>query len=323
MELSNLLKQPLAEIEQRLLDSIPADFPSSLRLPIHDFLQLPSKKIRPLLALFACEAVGGSPEQALPAAAAVELFHDFTLIHDDIMDQDELRRGFPTLHVKYDASTAILAGDALIGLAFRELLQSPAQARYPAAEIFTEALVKVCEGQALDKEFENRRDVTLPEYLDMIAKKTAWLIQASCALGALCGEGSEAQIEHLSKFGYNLGMGFQIQDDLLDFIADESKLGKKVGSDFRMHKTTYVTLKYRELVAENPQFQQDYPADPAAFSDLPAFREALQKVGVIEAGHELANHYIETALSELQQVTPPDSQNPLYVITHFLRRRQY
>ncbi len=323
MELSKLLKQPLAEIEQRLLESLPADFPASLRLPIHDFLQLPSKKIRPLLTLFSCQAVGGTPSQALPAAAAVELFHDFTLIHDDIMDQDELRRGFPTLHVKYDASTAILAGDAMIGLAFRELLQSPVQARYPAAEIFTEALIKVCEGQALDKEFENRNDVTLPEYLDMIAKKTAWLIQVSCALGALCGGGNESQIAHLSRFGFNLGMGFQVQDDLLDFIADESKLGKKVGSDFRMHKTTYVTLKYRELITESPQLKQTYPADPASFSDLTSFRKALQAVGVIEAGYDLANHYLATALNELQQVAPPESQNPLYMITHFLRQRQY
>ena len=157
----------------------------------------------------------------------------------------------------------------------------------------------------------------------MIAKKTAWLIQVSCALGALCGGGNESQIAHLSRFGFNLGMGFQVQDDLLDFIADESKLGKKVGSDFRMHKTTYVTLKYRELITESPQLKQTYPADPASFSDLTSFRKALQAVGVIEAGYDLANHYLATALNELQQVAPPESQNPLYMITHFLRQRQY
>ncbi|MEZ4745026.1 MAG: polyprenyl synthetase family protein [Calditrichia bacterium] len=323
MNLASNLKQPLTEIEQRLIDCVPKDFPVSLRAPIQDFLKMPSKKIRPLLAIFASQAVGGSQADALPAATAVELFHDFTLIHDDIMDQDELRRGFPTLHIKYDESTAILAGDALIGLAFRELMRSPADARDPAAEIFTEALVRVCEGQALDKEFESRNDVQLDEYLDMIAKKTAWLIQTSCALGAICGSGTPEQVQHLSDYGYNLGMGFQIQDDLLDFVADEVKLGKKVGSDFRMHKTTYVTLKYREMLDADPALQATYSRDLQQYSDFPAFQKALRELQIIEAGEQAATTYFDKALAALKQVTPQESGNPLYLITTFLQERQY
>ncbi len=323
MKLPEHLTPYLQRIQDRLLKSIPPDLPVSLREPIDYFLHLPGKKVRPLLTLFSSLAVGGTLEDALPAAIAVELFHDFTLIHDDIMDQDELRRGVMTLHVKYDESTAILAGDALIGLAYRELLCAPLAHRGKITEIFTEALVKVCEGQALDKEFETRRDVQLPDYLDMIAKKTAWLIQVACGLGAICGGGSPKAVQHLSEFGFNLGMGFQIQDDILDFAADEVQLGKKVGSDFRMHKTTYVTLKYREIWQSLPVWQSRYPRDIADFPDIYHFQQALADMGVLTAGQAESDHFIRQALAALRKVTPPAGQNPLYILTEFLQHRQY
>lgn len=323
MELPEQFKLHIENVHQSLLNSVTPTLPASLRKPIHYFLGMPGKKIRPLLTLFSCQAVGGNMEHALPAATAVELFHDFTLIHDDIMDQDELRRGYQTMHVKYDDSTAILVGDALIGLAYQELIKSPPGYFDAVVKIFTEALVKVCEGQALDKEFESREEVTLEEYLDMIGKKTAWLIKVACALGAICGGGDQEQVALLTHFGYSLGLGFQIQDDLLDFVADESKLGKKVGSDFKMHKKTYVNLKYREVLQQNRDLRNRYPLKATDFSSFPEFQKALREARVVEEVKREADYYIEDALTALQKILPLDENNPLYLITHFLQERQY
>lgn len=323
VKLPENIKPHLDIIHKNILQSIPDDFPVSLSEPIRYFLQMPGKMIRPLLTLFSSKAVGGNMEDALPAAIAVELFHDFTLIHDDIMDQDDLRRGLETLHVKYGDSTAILSGDALIGLAYSQLMRVPDTSLNAVTKIFTEALVKVCEGQALDKEFEARDDIQLEEYLDMIAKKTAWLIKTACALGAHCGNGTPEQVDLLTSFGYNLGMGFQIQDDLLDFVADENKLGKKVGSDFRMHKTTYVTLKYRRILQSSAQYRSNYPADISKYSSFAEFQQALDELSVIPSGQQEADHYIQLAIADLAQVIPLESGNPLYEITRFLQRRQY
>ncbi|MFQ5584011.1 MAG: polyprenyl synthetase family protein, partial [Calditrichia bacterium] len=220
MEIFNRYKSYLERIDQSLLDSIPAQLPSTLKEPMLYFLSHPSKKLRPLLTIFSCEALGGRLAVALPVATAVELFHDFTLIHDDIMDEDDLRRGKPTIHVKWDSGTAIMVGDALIGLAYQQLMKSPSRFLSGIVEMFSEALVIVCEGQALDKAFETSRRVNMTEYLAMISKKTAWLFKTACGIGAILGGASPREIELLSQFGNNLGLAFQIQDDLLDFTAD-------------------------------------------------------------------------------------------------------
>ena len=166
-------------IQQNLQGSVKNDFPQSLREPILYFLEAPGKKIRPLLTLLSCETVGGQLEDAIPAATGIELFHDFTLIHDDIMDRDDLRRGRYTIHKKWGEDTAILVGDALVGLAYEQMLASPEAYLSPVLNLFNETLIKVCEGQALDKEFEKRQQVSLEDYIDMITKKTAWLIRLS------------------------------------------------------------------------------------------------------------------------------------------------
>ncbi len=306
-----------------MLNSVPPDLPASLAEPIFYFLKMPGKKIRPLLVLSACEAVGGKPEDALPAAVAVELFHDFTLIHDDIMDQDELRRGLQTLHVKYGNPTAILVGDLLIGVAYKVLLRSPAAQLKPVLDIFTDTLVKVCEGQALDEEFEKRAEVRVEEYLDMIGKKTAWLIQTACALGAICGGGNPEQVQHLSRFGYAMGLAFQIQDDLLDFIADETMLGKKIGSDFRMDKKTYVLLKYKQTLRQYPHLQSNYPLDIHRFTEFEAFQKALHELGIVDAVKQDADRYFDEAVTALQAGIGDDRDNPLYQLIAFLQNRQY
>lgn len=317
--------QPLIKrVNQCLLESISPKLPSNLHEPIHYFLDDQSgKKIRPLLGVLSCDALGGNSEDAIAAATAIELFHDFTLIHDDIMDQDELRRGKPTIHVKWDSGTAILVGDALIGLSFQQLMRSPEKHLSRVAKIFSEALVKVCEGQALDKLFESMTDVSLDSYLDMIAKKTAWLFKVACEIGAILGDGSQKQVNLLSQYGYNLGLAFQIQDDLLDFVADESKLGKKIGSDFKMDKKTYITLKYQDMLRRDPQLQKNYPQREIDYDTLADFQKALNEIGLVKEVEKEANAYFDKSIAYLQEALPHKNDHPLYEISRFIHDRQY
>jgi geranylgeranyl pyrophosphate synthase len=313
----------IERINQCLIDSISPESPQNLREPIQYFFDQPSKKIRPLLSIFCCEAVGGNKEDAIPAATAIELFHDFTLIHDDIMDQDEMRRGKLTIHMKWDSGTAILVGDALIGLSFQQLLKSPPKYLDQVVKIFSEALVKVCEGQALDKSFETAPYVNLENYLDMIAKKTAWLFKVSCEIGAILGDGDSKQVEQLSQFGYNLGLAFQIQDDLLDFVADETKLGKKIGSDFKMDKKTYITLKYQEMLENKPELKKQYPIQEKDYKSLAKFQKVLKEIGLVKEVENEVNQYFKESLNWLQKILIDGTDHPLYRITHLIEERQY
>lgn len=324
MEFFEYFKPMITQIHQQLMDSVVPDLPLSLKNPIVYFLETPGKKIRPLLTLLSCQVLGGERREALPGAIAVELFHDFTLIHDDIMDRDELRRGKPTIHVKWDDGTAILVGDALIGLAYQQLLKLPSHCLIPVVTIFSEALVKVCEGQALDKEFERRPDVGLDEYLEMVGKKTAWLLKTSCELGGVIAQGRPEEIKALGDFGYYIGIGFQIQDDLLDVIADEDKLGKKIGSDFRREKKTYLTLKYREAMRQQQSSSSvNRPLNLDEFATFAQLREAVLEMGLAESVSRDADAFIEKGLDALKQVGPLNPQNPLYMLTEFLRKRQF
>ncbi len=313
----------LEQIDAGIRKSINPGLPSYLKEPIRYFLDSPGKKIRPLLTLLCCEALGGNVQQALPAAIAVELLHDFTLVHDDIMDQDDLRRGRPTIHVKWDESTAILTGDALIGLAYQKLMESPDRMLNRLNLLFSEAIVRVCEGQALDKEFEERESASLKEYEKMIGLKTAWLLKVSCQLGAVIGEGTEAQVAEMAKFGYSLGLGFQIQDDLLDFAADQGRLGKKVGSDYRMHKKTFVTLYYNQKF---PQLRENFPAFPETaekFDSFARFREALTTTAMDREILREADRHIQSALAALGSVVAPPNSRKLEQLTELLRHRRF
>jgi len=210
--------------------------------PIRFVVSSGGKRLRATLLMLSCEAVGGNTDDALNAAAAIEMLHNFTLVHDDVMDNAPLRRGRPTVHKKWDENVAILAGDEMIGLAYEALLKTPAQSIPGVADIFTRALVEVCEGQGLDKEFECRTDVTLPEYLRMIRKKTARIIAAACEIGAVIGRGSRGQVAALRMFGDHLGMAFQMKDDLLDVTGEEKDFGKAIGSDILEKKKTVLLL---------------------------------------------------------------------------------
>jgi geranylgeranyl diphosphate synthase type II len=312
----------IQEIQKELELSAKSDFPQSLREPILYFLESSGKKIRPLLTIFACQAVGGSPRDAMPAALGIELFHDFTLIHDDIMDRDELRRGRHTIHKKWGEDTAILVGDALVGLAYERMLQSPDVHLSRVLNLFNETLIKVCEGQALDKEFEKRQQVSVDDYIDMITKKTAWLIRLSTQLGAILGGGTGEQVNAMTHFGNQLGIGFQIQDDWLDYVGEENSLGKQVGSDLKLDKKTYVTLKYQEIILKTPALKAKYPARLPDFASLSELKSALYELNIADDIQNLIDFYLTDALKSLESVQPLTENNQLYQLALALQKRQ-
>lgn len=231
------------EIEQAINALNIPDRPKSLYDPVRYTLRLGGKRIRPRLVLIGCGLAGGDIKEALPAAMAVELLHNFTLIHDDIMDGATSRRGQPAVHTRWDESTAILSGDVMFNLAY-EQLQKYREAELFARlhSVFSEATRIVCEGQALDMEFESSLSVEIEDYIHMIECKTAALIRASLQMGGLAGGADDGFVSQLGKLGLAAGTAFQIQDDLLDAIADPETFGKRPGGDIYEGKKTYLSI---------------------------------------------------------------------------------
>ncbi len=306
--------QPYLEQLQRLLSDVGAGKPIPLFYdPIQYVLQLPGKRIRPLLVILANQTCGGQLKTALYPAAAVELLHNFTLVHDDIMDNDDVRRGQPTVHKKWDVSTAILAGDGLMGLAFKKLLQCPEGDVLTMVRRFSDVMLVICEGQGLDKMFEEAPErVNAEEYLDMIRRKTAVLLELSCELGALSAQAQDSAVKAFREFGLNLGMAFQIQDDLLDIMADEETLGKPVGSDWQMHKQTILTIKLAERLQTN---LNDL--------DFEQFRQALKEHGVLQEVQNLCDDYFSRARLALKQLPQNQFNQYLNELVDLVERRHW
>ena len=242
MDYIKLYETERKKINKILSDALKERKPESLYEPGSYILNSGGKRLRPLLVLLSAKAVGGKFLNAYNAAAAVEMLHNFTLVHDDIMDNADKRRGRLTLHKKYDHNTAILTGDSLLSIAYEYLLRDCNGNTKEVINAFTQGLIEVCEGQSLDTSYELRKNVTLSEYILMIKKKTAAMAEMCCKIGALLGRGTKIQVKALSNYGLNLGIAFQIQDDLLDISADEKEFGKTIGGDLVEGKKTFLFL---------------------------------------------------------------------------------
>jgi len=298
--------------------------PVSLYEPIRYFVALGGKRIRPILVLLTAEAVGGSTVDALESAVAIELLHNFTLVHDDIMDEDDMRRGHPTVHKRWDQGVAILAGDGLIGMAYRILTQKNHPRFYERIRIFTTAVIEVCEGQAMDKEFEEKLEVTSAEYSLMIRKKTASLIAMASQLGALSANGNSDQAEQLAIFGEKIGMAFQIQDDLLDFTSTSKLLGKPVGSDILAGKKTFVTLTANQLLTPNQKDQfKSLVTGTLNENRLKEIQNLLEAGGVLKEGNHQVERYFSEARNLLKQILPQERTEDLMIYTHWILKRAY
>jgi len=221
--------------------------PVNLYEPINYILDLGGKRMRPVLTLMVCDLFGGEVAKALDAAMAVEVFHNFTLIHDDIMDSAPLRRGKDTVHKKWNVNTGILSGDAMMILAFEALKTYEGDEFRSLMSLLTKTSLEVCEGQQYDIDFETRNDVTIEEYLRMIALKTSVLVAAAMEMGAIIAKASKEDRNLMYQFGLNLGLAFQLQDDYLDSYGDPVTFGKQVGGDIIENKKTFLVLKSQEL----------------------------------------------------------------------------
>jgi geranylgeranyl diphosphate synthase type II len=227
--------------------------PKNLYEPINYILELGGKRMRPVLTLMTAEIFDIKFKKALPAALAVEVFHNFSLIHDDIMDDAPLRRGKVTVHEKWNINTGILSGDAMLILAYQNFEQYQPKIFRKLAKLFSKTALEVCEGQQWDVDFEKRTDVSIPEYLQMIEYKTAVLVAAAMKMGAIIAETSKETANLIYEFGLNLGLAFQLQDDYLDAFGDPKTFGKQVGGDIIENKKTYLYLKAMEFASEAEQ----------------------------------------------------------------------
>lgn len=227
--------------------------PHGLYDPIEYTLRLGGKRIRPVMLLAANQMFDGNENAVRNAAIGIETFHNFTLLHDDLMDKSPIRRGQPTVYRKWNENTAILSGDTMFAMAWRYMLKQPHTRLQQILNTFNETAIGVCEGQQYDMEFEQRDNVTIPEYMEMIRLKTAVLLAGALKIGAQYAEADEADIENLYQYGIHVGLAFQLQDDLLDAFGDEKTFGKKTGSDIRDNKKTYLLLKSLQIASQEQQ----------------------------------------------------------------------
>ena len=221
--------------------------PKGLYAPIAYTMAAGGKRVRPQLAMIACGIFGGNEQEVAPAAMALEVFHNFTLLHDDVMDKAEVRRGRPTVHIQWNENTAILSGDQMMIEAYKLLAEVPADKLHKVLRLFNKMATEICEGQQYDVDFESQEHVTIEEYLKMIRLKTSVLLATALQIGSYLVGANEAQQEALYQFGINVGLAFQIQDDILDVWGDPKTFGKAVGGDISCNKKTYVYLTAQKL----------------------------------------------------------------------------
>ena len=297
--------------------------PRTLYDPIHYILGLGGKRMRPLLTLLSYSLYKSDPEKIIRYAAAVELFHNFTLIHDDIMDKAPMRRGMETVHTKYGESTALLAGDVMFVKAYEYLNKIKLAQLQKVLYLFNNTASAVCEGQQMDMDFESRETVRMDEYVHMITLKTSVLVAASLKLGAILGGASEGNQNHLYEFGKNLGIAFQVQDDYLDAFGDPEKFGKQVGGDIVANKKTFLMIHAFET-AEPVQLNdlkeliKNNPADKVE-KVMQIFRDCK----VDDWAKELKDKYLQTALKHLEDTAVLSvRKKPLQELADYLMMRE-
>lgn len=279
--------------------------PQSLYAPVAYIMNLGGKRMRPMLTLMACDLFGEDFKKALPAALAVEVFHNFSLVHDDIMDDAPLRRGKPTVHEKWDVNTGILSGDAMLINSYQFLEAYQGETLAHLFQLFSKTAQEVCEGQQYDVDFEERSDVSLPEYLKMIEFKTSVLVAAALKMGAIVAQAHQKNQDLIYEFGRNLGIAFQLQDDYLDAFGDPKSFGKQVGGDIIENKKTFLFLKAMELGSDEAQKSlmdlfSIQPKDSSAKVTL--VKSIFEESGAADAIQSEVAIYTERAFKSLSEI---------------------
>lgn len=288
--------------------------PENLYEPIRYILDLGGKRMRPVLTLMTADMYGAKVEDALDAALAVEMFHNFSLVHDDIMDDAPLRRGKVTVHEKWDVNTGILSGDAMLILSYQFFEKYPAELYLELTKLFSKTALEVCEGQQYDVDFETRDDVTIPEYIKMIEYKTSVLVAAAMKMGALVANAPQKDADAIYEFGRNLGIAFQLQDDYLDAFGDPKTFGKQVGGDIMENKKTYLYLKALEKAEKDDQdgLLHLYSIKPAdADAKVEAVKTIFKESGAVDETKKAIESYTQKAFDVLDTLDLPLSKKQL------------
>lgn len=312
-------------INQALGNCFTKNTPESLYAPARYILAGKGKRIRPFFTLLACEAVSGSSINAINTALAIEILHNFTLVHDDIMDQADLRHGRPTIHTKWDTTAAILSGDMMIAFAYECALQTKTSRHDELVHILNDANITICEGQAIDMELEQRKDATIADYLDMISKKTGRLISASLEAGGVVGDASSEQLEKLMVFGNKIGRAFQVQDDCLDIMAEDGKSGKVPGGDVINGKKTYLLLRSLDLTSgsERKILQSVIDNNGISPDRVAEIRDIYEQCGVLDEARQLVNSDTEEALSAVDTLPYEEGREYLKGFALKLMKRDF
>lgn len=300
------------------------DQPATLYAPNNYFLSLGGKRVRPVMCLMGNELFDDINKDTYDVAHAIELFHNFSLIHDDIMDEAPLRRGMATVHEKYGSSTALLAGDVMLVRAYEYLAHIDPQFIKPILQLFNKTAREVCEGQQLDMDFERMEKVKLDEYLQMIELKTSVLLAASLQMGAIMGGAGEFNQLKIYEFGRNLGMAFQIQDDYLDAFGDPLKFGKQVGGDILADKKTFLLIKALEVAAGPQQQELQLLLHQSVPGKVERMLDVYRTTGVDQWARELKNHYLQAAYQSLEDIAVVHNRKePLRRLAAFLVQRDH
>jgi geranylgeranyl diphosphate synthase type II len=297
--------------------------PVNLYEPLVYFLGLGGKRLRPVLTLIAAELGGKSADEALHAAVSIELFHNFSLIHDDIMDNAPIRRGLQTVHEKWNSNIAILSGDVLLVKAY-ELISKQNKEHIPDLyQLFNKTAIEVCEGQQMDMDFEIREDVTIEEYIAMIRLKTSVLLGCALEFGFLISDQSVENRKNIYDFGVNLGIAFQIQDDILDLYGDPDKVGKQVGGDVRANKKTLLYLAAEKICKNLNNNKLNILKETKDLDKKVQETSAFYKeIGVLEETQKYLNFYYDSAMKSLELVEVNSSKDNLHQMVNYLFNRQ-
>ncbi len=322
----DFLSPYVQQIEKNLSELSLPKSPATLYDPQRYLLETGGKRIRPVLTLIACGLCKGDTQNAIPAAIAVELLHNFTLMHDDIMDQAESRRGRASVHLKWNTSTAILSGDSMYTQALLQVHKIPEDVDYKkVALVFLEGINRVCEGQALDMEFEERESVSIDEYLEMISGKTSALLSAGMQMGGIIAGSESSGIEKLAKLGDTLGLAFQIQDDWLDIVADPDKFGKKTAGDVFEGKKTYLMISLLNSCnkEEKKWLLNCLKNKPLAKPDVDKVIELYKKYDILESAAALKDSYYSEAENILNTFEESGYKQDLKQLIETLKAREY
>ncbi len=306
--------QEYLDIVNQAIAAIPyPEDPSQLYAPISYHMALGGKRVRPVLMLMACEAMGGDPMAALDAAVGLEMFHNFTLLHDDVMDNADVRRGQPTVHRRWNDNTAILSGDTMLTIA----TQYVARCRnWDVMDLFNKTAIEIYEGQQWDMDYENRNDVTVEEYINMIRLKTSVLLGCALKMGAIIAGAAPEDADGLYEAGVNMGLAFQLRDDVLDVWGDPKTFGKEIGGDIMNNKKTFLLINAMQLVqGDDADELRHWLNDPYAtrVNKVAGVTALYERLGARQLAEDAITRYNDLAIAAFRQVATSDENRQVFI----------